>query len=287
MSAWELLSDEDRAQVKDCDGRLRAVHVHPQETHRGMSRTENTPTPLGGDPNASKNSIAEQHTHHLFVETGLPKPTPPVNDPEDPAFVLETLRYEHTTRKAERNAILSLMGVLCTGGEEQAKSRTYGSFGIKSDVIPVAFLVAGGTHTLMDALEYVRQKVPLVLVDGCVGASAVIAKRYMIAQAEKAQAENRNAENRNADIDAEGKKRRDAETLTTLKLQCMPPDLSSFVPSVFWCMSCDVCFPCAHMPCLLLYGKARESCQSRELTHTHTRTVHAHRRFCGYRLVSE
>lgn len=63
-------------------------------------------------------------------------------------------------------------------------------------MVPLALVVAGGPDTLVDALAYVNSDVPLVVADGCGGASAVIALRYLISVEEARQASTREEEKR-------------------------------------------------------------------------------------------
>jgi len=61
--------------------------------------------------------------------------------------------------------------------------------------VPLALVVAGGPDTLVDALAYIQNGVPLVVANGCIGASAAIAMRHAISVEEKrvASAEGNNA----------------------------------------------------------------------------------------------
>lgn len=156
----------------DCGGRLRAVPMEQQESHR-RSRASTS-----ASETALKHSLAFQHTHHLFVDT--PSPDSP-KAPESP------VQFDRRARESERAAILRLIAELAppigpTDRETRPRWASFGSFGVLAPMVPLAFVCSGGLNTLRDCAGYVAAGVPLVVVDGVLGASAVIAKRYTLAQ---------------------------------------------------------------------------------------------------------
>mmetsp|Transcript_24105 Transcript_24105/g.71908 ORF Transcript_24105/g.71908 Transcript_24105/m.71908 type:complete len:1996 (-) Transcript_24105:489-6476(-) len=149
ISSWEAMDSEA---LEYCRGGLRSVRVAPQETYRGTAKLGVVRQNAGSD---DMRSLAEHHTHHVFVEGGN-------GDCKGQC-------------RAERDAVASLVNSL-----RHADVFSRGTFGIKSDVNCMALVVAGDTDALDCALHYVQNRIPLVVVDGCPGASAVIAKRYRL-----------------------------------------------------------------------------------------------------------
>lgn len=110
----------------------------------------------------------------------------------DRAFSKKQAEFEMRVREKERAAVLELMRTFApsagdseSSAEDSMPAQSFGSFGVRSPVVPVAFVAGGGRRTLLDCEAYLNAGVPLVLVDGCTGVAACLAKRYSIAVIER------------------------------------------------------------------------------------------------------